>query len=101
MCDILVIMIISAALLAVLIINTHTENYYATLSSYGYEPIYEPGLIRKCASGPYMYSSNPFMKAYCGSIPQHIIKSVACSRSLPLRYTLPGSTCHNQIRNQN
>jgi len=91
--------------------NTHRapEKYvapgasYATLGSYGYsQPLFEPDVLRRCASGSYMYSSNPELTSYCKTVPPAVLDRVACQRAyrgrpLHLEYTAPAYACSNTV----
>lgn len=76
---------------------------YATLGSYGYtDPLFEPDVLRRCASGSYMYTSNPQLTSFCSTVPPQVLDRVACTgafrgRPLRLEYTAPAynSTCEN------
>lgn len=89
-------------------INRKCEGYlydttpYARLGSYGYStPLFEPDILRRCASGSYTYTSNPDLTSFCSTVPPPVLDRVACARAYrgrPLRfeYTSPAyGTCND------
>lgn len=75
---------------------------YATLTSYGnygpyggaYNDFYRnmpgvTGIVKRCAAGPYTYSSNPGMAALCSTIPQDALDKVDCRQVEKIHYTAP------------
>jgi hypothetical protein len=105
----LVIILVVAVLFIILLNSPMGEGYYgigsgapyATLGSYGYtEPLFEPDVLRRCASGSYMYSSNPELTSFCSTVPPQVLDRVACAgafrgRPLHLQYTAPAyGTCN-------
>lgn len=98
MCILLIIGLIATLLIIYIIFSINKEPFdssYSTLGSYGYDaPPFEPDVLRRCAEGSYMYSSNPSMYQYCNSIPKEKLEKVACMKSYrgnPVRfeYTSP------------
>ena len=79
--------------------------HFATLGSYGYsDPLFEPDVLRRCASGAYMYTSNPALQSFCSTVPPQVLDRVACrpafiGRPLHLEYTAPayGTACQCRI----
>jgi hypothetical protein len=47
------------------------------------------GLVKRCAAGPYTYSSNSELGALCSTIPQDALDKVDCRRVERVRYTAP------------
>jgi hypothetical protein len=104
-----VIIIIAIILITMTLIHWTSEGYYgsggsplyATLGSYGYSsPLFEPDVLRRCASGSYMYTSNPDLMTFCSTVPPAVLDRVACQsayrgRPLHLEYTAPayGTAC--------
>lgn len=93
---------------------------YARLSSYGdYSPYgggYEYAdvdvvgnsllnddsyVLKRCAAGPYTYSSNADMAAMCSTIPQDALDKVDCYRVAKVRYQSPAfgscGSCNTQM----
>lgn len=78
---------------------------YATMMNYGnygpysgaYNDFYKDymlmpgvtGIVKRCAAGPFTYSSNPDLAAVCSTIPQDALDKVDCRRVERLRYTTP------------
>jgi hypothetical protein len=98
MCIILIVGLIVTLITIYIIFSMNKEAFdasYSTLGSYGYtSPPFEPDILRRCAEGSYMYSSNPNMYQYCDSIPKEKLERVACMKSYrgnPVRfeYTSP------------
>lgn len=104
MCVIIVILIL---LIVVIYINIKpVEGYgsyaYSTLMDYGkygpynyaYSDFYNEtpeitNVVKRCAAGPYTYSSNPTFGAICGTIPQDVLDKVDCRRVERVHYTAP------------
>lgn len=107
---ILVIIVILVILVVAMMVMMHSgEGYYgvydrsgyfagapyATLGSYGYtSPLFEPDVLRRCASGSYMYTSNDDLTSFCSTVPPQVLDRVACAgayrgRPLRLEYTAP------------
>jgi hypothetical protein len=73
---------------------------YARLGSMYGQPLFEPGLLRRCAEGSYMFTDNPTLGAFCASVPPEVLDRVACRRAyhgrpVHLAYTSPayGTAC--------
>jgi len=69
----IVFIVILISLLAVLFAMRSKENYgsYAILGAnnpYGINELFSSGNVNRCAGGPYMYSSNPYLSAVCQGI---------------------------------
>lgn len=114
----IVILIVAIVVIAIIFINQQTigEGYYgvydrnlsgmpyATLGSYGYtSPLFEPDVLRRCASGSYTYTSNPDLTSFCSTVPPQVLDRVACvgafrGRPLRLEYTAPAyGSCNDEM----
>lgn len=93
MCILVVVGMMAISIIAFIIFSMNKESFdssYSTLGSYGYTtPLFEPDVLRRCAEGSYMYSSNPGLNEYCETIPKEKLEKVACMKSFrgnPVRY---------------
>jgi hypothetical protein len=71
---------------------------YARLGTMYGQPLFEPGLLRRCAEGSYMFTDNPTLGAFCASVPADVLDRVACRRAyhgrpIHLAYTSPAYAC--------
>lgn len=71
---------------------------YARLGNMYGQPLFEPGLLGRCAAGSFMYSDNPTLGAFCATVPPNVLDRVACNRAyigrpLHLAYTSPSNAC--------
>lgn len=71
---------------------------YATLDSMYKDNLFEPGILRRCAEGSYMYTDNPYLGEYCSKVPPHLLQNLACNsrcgyQGKPVRvaYTVPSN----------
>lgn len=81
-----VIVLLVVAIVGAFMFYRQSESYaypasYATLDSIYSRPLFEPDVTKRCADGAYMYSSNPWLGAYCGSVPPELVASVGCGRA--------------------
>lgn len=78
---------------------TGWTNSYARLGSYGYDqPLFEPDVLRRCADGRFMYTSNPQLTDFCASVPAPMLARVACAKGfdgkpLYMSYNAPAYGC--------
>lgn len=74
-------------------------NSYARLGSYGYDqPLFEPDVLRRCADGGYMFTSNPQLTDFCKRVPPPMLARIACSvgcngKPLYMSYSAPAYGC--------
>ena len=71
--------------------NFSTESYndrgiyngfpYARLGGGYNTQLFSPTISKRCAGGPYMYTSNPYLQAICQGIPNDELAQVACGKA--------------------
>jgi len=71
------------------------EGYSGPSSNYaqlggGYNTqLFSPCVAKRCAGGPYMYTSNPYLQAVCQGVTNSELASVSCGRAFqgrPVRF---------------
>lgn len=54
---------------------------YARLGDgYSTSQLFSPGVSKRCAGGPYMYTSNPYLQAACQGVSNEEMAQVACGK---------------------
>lgn len=102
-----IIIVLAILIIVILFVNINPEesfnpSAYSTLMDYGnygpytymYNDYYNemPGItsiVKRCAAGPYTYSSNPTLSALCSTIPNDVLDKVDCRRVERVKYTSP------------
>lgn len=54
---------------------------YARLGGGYNTQLFSPTISKRCAGGPYMYTSNPYLQAICQGIPNDELAQVACGKA--------------------
>ena len=54
---------------------------YRTLSTQYDNPLFSPDMSKRCAGGPYMYTTDPYTKAMCQSMDQDSLACKQCTRA--------------------
>lgn len=44
-------------------------------------PLFSPCVSKRCAGGPYMYSSNPYLRAVCRGVKNEDLAQMACGKA--------------------
>lgn len=71
---------------------------YARFGDMYSAPLFEPGILRRCAEGSYMYTDDPALTDFCSTVPSSVLDKVACHRAyhgrpLHMSYTTPSQAC--------
>lgn len=84
MTNILLYLAAAAAVIVVAMYMISTkEKYvgYRTLATQYDNPLFSPCVSKRCAGGPYMFSTDPYMKAMCGRMDQDCLSCKECTRA--------------------
>lgn len=54
---------------------------YARLGGGYNTQLFSPTISKRCAGGPYMYTSNPYLQAICQGMPNEELAQVACGKA--------------------
>lgn len=55
--------------------------YSKLACSYSFPQLLSPCIAKKCANGPYMYSSNPQLKEVCDNVDNYELAQIACGKA--------------------
>ena len=53
---------------------------YATLGGTYNSPLFNPTVSKRCAGGPYTYTSSPYLQAVCAGVSNSDLAQVACGK---------------------
>ena len=81
-----IVLYIAVAVIAVAVVlwmMRKSEKYanFRTLSTQYSNPLFSPCVSKRCAGGPYMFSSDPYMQAMCASMDPGCLSCKECTRA--------------------
>lgn len=56
-------------------------SHYSQLGCGYNSPLFSPLVAKRCSGGPYMYSSNPYLKAICEGVSNSELAQVSCGKA--------------------
>lgn len=59
----------------------HAGTHYARLGGGYNTQLFSPCVSKRCAGGPYMYTSNPYLQAICQGVTNEELAQVACGKA--------------------
>lgn len=83
MTNIVLYLVIATVAIVLVWFRTSAETYanYRTLATQYSNPLFSPCVSKRCAGGPYMFSSDPYMQAMCGSMDNECLSCKECTRA--------------------
>ena len=79
------IIVVSIILIGIFLYTRSQENYsnnlaYARLGGSYNTQLFSPCVSKRCAGGPYMYTSNPYLQSLCQGVTNEELAQVACGK---------------------
>lgn len=93
--SVIVVLLLGIRLYQLLVEENFTSSGapYARLGDSYNSQLFSPCLAKRCAGGPYMYSSNPYLQSVCQGVTNEEIGKVACGTGFhgkPTRFDYSG-----------
>ena len=83
---IILIIIVIVIIVAIFSMRQSSEGFgyptsYEKLGCGYNSPLFSPMVAKRCSGGPYMYTSNPYLKAVCEGVSNSELAQVSCGKA--------------------